>query len=171
MSDPQNPIDQLCPNCGLCCNGALFADVELRAADDRRQFKKLGLPLVKKGLVKVAFAQPCACFDGKLCQIYAERPRRCRLFACGLLKQVKAGRMQPALALKKITAAKKQIQKVEDLLQGMGQRDRSLPLTHRYSATMSVPLDLADDTRARRYGNLMFEMDRLMVGLQRDFLT
>ena len=44
-----NGIEQLCPNCGLCCDSTLFADVELRAGDDAKQLKKLGLTLEKKG--------------------------------------------------------------------------------------------------------------------------
>ena len=77
---PVNGIEQLCVNCGLCCDSTLFADVELRAGDDPKQLKKLGLSLQKKGRGKLAFAQPCACFDGQLCRIYGERPRRCRMF-------------------------------------------------------------------------------------------
>jgi len=30
----QSWVGQLCPACGLCCNGVLFADVELRAGDN-----------------------------------------------------------------------------------------------------------------------------------------
>src|ERR1035441_8546815 len=95
-------VDQLCPNCGLCCDSTLFADVELRAGDDPQRLAKLGLTIEKKGKNKLAFAQPCACFDGKLCGIYHDRPKRCRLFECGLLKRVDAGEMTPGAALKKI---------------------------------------------------------------------
>ena len=55
-------VHQLCPNCGLCCNGVLFADVELRAGDDAKKLKKLGLEPHPKPKTKMAFAQPCACF-------------------------------------------------------------------------------------------------------------
>ena len=60
--------------------------------------------------------QPCACFDGKLCKIYADRPRRCRLFECGLLKRVQDGEMTAALALKKIARARKLAEKVRELI-------------------------------------------------------
>ena len=80
ISQSADAVSQLCPNCGLCCNGVLFADVELRAGDDAKRLKDLGMTLEKKGQGKVAFAQPCACFDGKLCGIYADRPKRCRTF-------------------------------------------------------------------------------------------
>ncbi len=58
-------VSQLCPNCGLCCDSTLFADVELRKGDDPRRLQKLGLEIQQKTKTKLAFAQPCACFDGK----------------------------------------------------------------------------------------------------------
>jgi len=88
-----NGIEQLCPNCGLCCDSTLFADVELRASDNPARLSRLGLTLLKKTKFTTAFAQPCACFDGKLCQIYQDRPKRCQLFECGLLKRVEVGEM------------------------------------------------------------------------------
>src|ERR1700748_3549237 len=102
-----NGVEQLCPNCGMCCDSTLFADVELRAGDDPKRLAKLGVSIArkededehddqrdfKKGRSKLAFAQPCACFDGKFCGIYADRPKRCRLFECGLLKKVQAEKM------------------------------------------------------------------------------
>ena len=60
---PADFVSQLCPKCGLCCNGVLFADVELRKGDDAQRLAELGLSLEKKGRQQ-AFAQPCACFDG-----------------------------------------------------------------------------------------------------------
>src|ERR1035441_3049702 len=42
-------VAQLCPKCGLCCNGVLFADVELRKGDDVQRLAELGLSLEKKG--------------------------------------------------------------------------------------------------------------------------
>ena len=163
-------IDQLCPNCGLCCDSTLFADVELRAGDDAKRLKKLGLTLEKKGREKVAFAQPCACFDGKLCGIYRDRPKRCRRFECGLLKRVEAAEMTTDTALKKISEAKKRAGQVRELLRSLGQRDEAMALTHRYAETMSAPIDLSDATAAERRGELMLAVSDLMQLLQRDFL-
>jgi Fe-S-cluster containining protein len=163
-------IDQLCPNCGLCCDSTLFADVELRAGDDARRLKRLGLTLFQKTKTKLAFVQPCACFDGKLCQIYADRPNRCRKFDCGLLKRVEAGEMTPTAALKKISAAKTQAENVRALLRSLGQRDERMALTHRYADAMSRPIDLSDETGAERHGELMLAVNDLMTRLQRDFL-
>jgi Fe-S-cluster containining protein len=163
-------VDQLCPNCGLCCDSTLFADVELRAGDNSKRLQQLGLTLTNKGRGKLAFAQPCACFDGKLCGIYHDRPKRCRTFECGLLKRVAVKEMTASAALKKIADAKNQAQKVRGLLRALGQRDEAVALTHRYAAAMSEPIDLADDINADRHGELMLEVNDLMTRLQRDFL-
>jgi Fe-S-cluster containining protein len=162
-------IDQLCPNCGLCCDSTLFADVELRAGDDAGRLAELGLSLAKKG-GKLAFAQPCACFDGKLCQIYGDRPKRCRAFECGLLKRVEAGELTANVALKKISEAKKRAEQVRELLRSLGQREEQMALTHRYTAAMSAPVDLSDETNAERHGELMLAVNDLMSVLQREFL-
>jgi Fe-S-cluster containining protein len=165
-----NGIEQLCPNCGLCCDSTLFADVELRAGDDPKRLKQLGLALVQKTKSKLAFAQPCACFDGKFCGIYADRPRQCRKFECGLLKRVEAGEMTAGAALKKIALAKQHAEKVRTLLRESGQREERLTLTHRYAEAMRAPIDLADENSAERRGELMLAVSDLMQLLQRDFL-
>ena len=163
-------IDRLCPNCGLCCDSSLFADVELRAGDDPTQLKKLGLTLVPKTKTRLAFAQPCTAFDGKLCCIYHDRPKRCRLFECGMLIRVQSGDLSPALALRTIAAAKRQVKSVRKLLRALGQRDEQLALTHRYTAAMSQPIDLANPAQAKCHGQLMTAANELMARLQRDFL-
>src|SRR5215831_9411996 len=158
----QNSVEQLCPNCGLCCDSTLFADVELRAGDDAKRLKKLGLDLFQKTKTKTAFSQPCACFDGKFCKIYADRPKRCRLFECGLLKRVDAGEMTVNAALKKIDGAKKQAEHVRELLRSLGQRDEQMALSHRYAEAMGAPVDLSDETAVERHGELMLAVSDLM---------
>src|ERR1700722_1656509 len=163
-------IEQLCPNCGLCCDSTLFADVELRAGDDAARLASLGLKLHNKGRMKFAFSQPCACFDGTLCRIYGDRPKRCRLFECGLLKRVEAKEMTAKAALRKITDAKKRAGKVRELLQSLGQGDGQKALTHRYSEAMSAPVDMSDENDAELRGELMLAVNDLMQMLQKDFL-
>jgi len=162
-------VDQLCPNCGLCCDSTLFADVELRAGDDEKRLAQLGLSLKEKSRTKLAFAQPCACFDGKLCGIYADRPKRCRLFECGLLKKVGTGEMSAGAALKKISEARALATRVRDLLSALGQPQETMALTKCYEQAMHEPIDLAgDDTELR--GELMMAVNDLMQAVQRDFL-
>jgi hypothetical protein len=166
-----NGVEQLCPNCGLCCDSTLFADVEMRAGDDPKRLAKLGLTIEKKTQTKLAFAQSCACFDGKLCSIYTDRPKRCRTFECGLLKRVQAGELAADVALKIIAKTKLQAEGVRGLLRQLGQNDERLAMTKRYSQVMSAPIDLSDcENDSERRGELMLAVDELMRQLQRDFL-
>jgi uncharacterized protein len=180
LKESQKNIERLCPNCGLCCDGTLFADVELRTGDDARRLKKLGLSIRKKEnedehddekdlkKARQAFTQPCACFDGKFCAIYEDRPKRCRLFECGLLKKVNAGEMRPDAALKKIAKAKEAVKTVEDLLRSFGVRE-DMALSERYARAMSEPVDLTSGN-VEKHGELMQAYAELMRVLQRDFL-
>ena len=163
-------VEQLCPNCGLCCDSTLFADVELQKRDDVKLLAKLGLALEKKGRSKLAFAQPCACFDGKLCQIYHDRPQRCRKFDCGLLKCVDDETMTAAAALQKIADTKKRAETIRGLLRSLGQRDERMPLTQRYAEAISAPVDFSNEAQAEAHGELMLAVNDLMDRLQKDFL-
>jgi Fe-S-cluster containining protein len=148
----------------------LFADVELRRGDDAKRLAELGLSLVKKDRHQ-AFAQPCACFDGELCRIHNERPKRCRTFECGLLKRVQAGELDADEALKTIAQAKRQVEKVCKLLRGTGSDDARLALSQRYARAMSGPVDLsAGKVSTRRPGKLMATYRDLMLMLRGDFL-
>jgi hypothetical protein len=168
--EPAGAVSELCPKCGLCCNGVLFADVELRKGDDAQRLVELGLSLEKKSRQK-AFAQPCADFDGRLCRIYTGRPKRCRTFECGLLKRVQAGELDAKAALKAIAQAKHQVKKVCKLLRCAGSDDERLALSQRYGRAMSAPVDLsAGEASAGLPGKLMATYRDLMLMLQRDFL-
>jgi Fe-S-cluster containining protein len=165
-----NAIEQLCPACGLCCNGVLFADVELQKGDNAGRLIDLGMSLKKKGM-KRAFVQPCHCFDGKLCQIYADRPKRCATFECGLLKRVQSGVMPASAALKRIADTKKLAEEVRRLLRRLGDDDEQLALTKRYSRMMAKPIDLsADEDAGETRGELMLAVKELMHIFQREFL-
>ena len=165
-----NSVSQLCPNCGLCCNGVLFADVELQPGDNAERLIELGLSLKRKGR-KQTFFQPCRCFDGTLCGIYVERPQRCRTFECGLLKRVQSDEITADAALKQIAETKKIVEKIRRLLNRLGDHDEQLALTKRYANVMAQPIDLsAGDEGSDTRGELMLAVNDLMQVLQREFL-
>ena len=171
VSRRMDPVAKLCPACGLCCNGVLFGDVELRSSDDRRQLDRLGLDLFRKGR-KTAFRQPCACFDGVLCRIYKDRPGRCRTFECRLLKRVQSGSMHAGVALKVIRATKEVLESARGLVRQLGNSDEQLPLNQRCAVVISQPIDLAsggDLIKLRR--RLMFAASRLMQKLDKHFMS
>ena len=164
-------IDQLCPACGLCCNGVLFGDVELQRGDDAKKLAGLGVALFSKGRKKV-FNQPCACFVGGLCGIYEDRPARCRAFDCRALQRVQQGEITAAAALKAIAEAKRRSEEVLRLVRALGDVNEAQPLNRRYAAIMAQPMDLAgDETQLELRGELMLAVGRLVEVLERDFLT
>lgn len=166
-----NAVDQLCPQCGLCCNGVLFGDVELQRGDDAAQLAACGIGLFSKGR-KRAFSQPCSCFDGKLCAIYGHRPQRCRTFVCRQLRLVESAQLSTSAAERNIRAAKRCAEAVLRLVRDLGNLDEALPLNQRYAAIMAQPIDLAgDDETVEMRSELMLAVGQLMGLLEREFLV
>ena len=163
-------VAALCTQCALCCNGVLFADVRLQPGDDAAQLAKLGVPLKKRGAI-TRFIQPCSCLEGKLCGIYAERPRRCRTFECRLLQRTQAGEVTERAALKTIQATRRRAENVRRILRELGDTDETVPLSRRYQRMMRAPIDLAADERLGDLrGELMMAVAELVGALEHDFL-
>jgi Fe-S-cluster containining protein len=172
-TDIESAVTSLCPTCGLCCNGALFADVELKPAlgDNPNKLKSLGIPLRRKGR-KHCFIQPCPAFQNNLCAIYSDRPSQCRAFECAQVKRLAAGTVTQAAAQHSIRQALKLLKDVLGLLRQSGNHDEDQPLTGRYRDVMSRPLDLSQgDESFDLQGRLMKAMQDLMHALDRDFRT
>src|ERR1041385_9245230 len=100
--------NSLCLECGLCCNGVIFADGQLQPEDNAARLRELGLKFTATQNSKLKtqnFLQPCAAFGGCRCNIYSERPKYCRQFECLLLKNVKAGNIETVAARQIIRTA------------------------------------------------------------------
>lgn len=141
---------QLCLECGMCCNGVLFKDVELQPGDVAPKLRALGLPIKDApprgrpiprpdGVPvtgKQRFPQPCAALcAGNRCRLYADRPARCREFECAVLKAAAAGRIEVPQALRLIRTAQRRVESVLRLLRKVGDRDEHLPLRRRFRQT------------------------------------
>ena len=132
--NPDNS-NSLCLECGLCCNGVIFADVQLEPEDDARLLQSLGLKFAsnrKSQIVNRKFTQPCTAFAGCECKIYSDRPTYCREFECLLLKSVKAGQTKPPEAIRTIRSALRRVQKVKRLLKQLGDADETVALSKRF---------------------------------------
>ena len=161
------PVEQtLCLVCGLCCNGVLFADVQLQSGDEAARVQSLGLRLKSGGRCQPKLVQPCEGFDGSRCRIYADRPKYCAEFECLLLKGVKAGRTEPAVALRIIGRARELAEKVRRLLRELGDSEEELSLGARFrrTARRMESLEL-DETMADLHAKLtlaVHDLNRLM---------
>jgi hypothetical protein len=133
-------IDQLCLQCGLCCNGVLFRDVELQPGDDAQKLKSLGMPVKtsptrnsKPETRNHKFNQPCSALGADCrCRIYADRPARCRSFECALLLEVIAGETEVDPALKLIRSTRRKADKVLKLMRDIGDTNEAVSLSVRF---------------------------------------
>src|SRR5690349_9517032 len=137
---PMTPLltDTLCTNCGLCCDGTLFADVELVGEAEVARLELMGMEVENEGRNTGLLSQPCAALRGTRCGIYAHRPSCCRVFECHLLQNAKRGAVTVERALEHITDAKEQIQRVRARLDRLGNRDESLPIKERCAETLAA---------------------------------
>ena len=87
----RNLADTLCTSCGLCCDGTLFADVELVGQAEAARLEIMGLELDDGETNAGLLSQPCAALQGGRCGIYAYRPKCCRVFECHLLQNAQRG--------------------------------------------------------------------------------
>src|SRR5262249_18135273 len=123
--------DILCTQCGLCCDGSLFADVELTGRAESTGLEILGLEIEDDDSNGWQLLQPCAALQGRRCSIYAHRPQCCRTFECRLLQDVRRGAVSVKQGLKRILEALNEIRRAEELMEHLGQSATRLPLRER----------------------------------------
>jgi len=130
--------DTLCTNCGLCCDGTLFADVELVGQAELARLEIMGIEIENEGRNIGLLSQPCAALRGTRCGIYAHRPKCCRVFQCRLLQNAERGAVTVERALEQIADAREQIQQVRVMLRRLGNRDEDLPIKERCEETLAA---------------------------------
>lgn len=129
--------DRLCTRCGLCCDGSLFADVELAGRAEVTGLEVMGLAIEDDDADGALLLQPCVALRRKRCCIYAHRPQCCRTFECRLLLDVRCGAVGVEAAGEFIAGTLKQIGRMKELLARLGQRDERLPLNERCAEALA----------------------------------
>jgi uncharacterized protein len=94
----ETAAQSLCTQCGLCCTGVIFADVELRDEKEATAMECLGLEIEEEE-GRALLIQPCRGLRGRKCGIYAHRPDCCRSFECKVLKDFQSGEISVTKAL------------------------------------------------------------------------
>ncbi len=140
--------DTLCTRCGLCCDGTLFAEVELAGRGEATQLEAMGLDIDSDGTESLPL--PCAALRGTRCSVYAHRPGTCRTFECALLKDVRAGEVTVAHAGELISEARERLAHVRALLAELGQRASRLPLRERIAEALARDPSPDTATQQRR---------------------
>jgi Fe-S-cluster containining protein len=167
--------EDLCLSCGMCCDGTLYDFVKLEPGDDVQKLKELGLPVaVSRGKVPVArVSQPCAglCAN-RTCGVYSVRPRQCAIFECGVLKDLKAGRVSFAAALRQVKTTRRLSDRVRRLLRELGDADERRALGERFHRT-SERLEAGgiDDSAKAKFADLSLAVHRLKLQTLEKFYT
>ena len=141
--------DTLCTNCGLCCDGTLFADVELVGQAEVARLEIMGMDVEDEGRNTGLLSQPCAALRGTRCGIYAHRPKCCRVFECHLLQNAQRGAVSVERAMEHISDARGQIQQVRVMLGRLGNRDEGLPIKERCAETLAAKGGTSEAIRNR----------------------
>jgi len=162
--------DTLCTQCGLCCDGSLFADVELAGRKEAARLEAMGLEIEDDAATGAQLLQPCAALRGRRCTIYEHRPRCCRTFECRLLQDVRRGAVGAEDATEQIAEALKRIGRVKDLLAQLGQHDGRLPLMERCAEALAEDTDADPDVNRRR-DELEAAMSEVEGLIQKTFLA
>jgi Fe-S-cluster containining protein len=154
--------DTLCTQCGLCCDGTLFADVELTGQAEATRLEILGLEIEDDERAASVLSLPCAALRGTRCGIYAHRPKCCRTFECQLLQDVRRGAVTVARAEEHISEALQKIQRVRELLVQLGQRDVRLPLKERCAEALAGGASASREVNRKRA-----QLEDAMAGVER----
>jgi len=164
--------DTLCTRCGLCCDGSLFADVELAGRDEAAALEVMGLEIEDDEPGGGLLVQPCRALRGKRCGIYPHRPECCRTFECRLLQDVRRGAVAVERAGELIAEALKRVGRVRELAVELGQRDGRLPLKERCADALALAREAgAGPERNRKRAELETAMTAVEELLQKTFLA
>jgi len=154
--------DTLCTKCGLCCDGTLFADVELVGEAEAARLEIMGMEIENEDRVVGLLSQPCAALCGTRCGIYAHRPKCCRTFECHLLQSAQSGAVSVERALELVALAREQIRQVRTLLGRLGNRDEDLPIKERCQETLAADGGATSETIKGRS-----DLDAAMAALEK----
>jgi hypothetical protein len=154
--------DTLCTRCGLCCDGSLFADVELAGRAETTRVELLGLEVEDDDTRRPLLVLPCRALQGRRCGIYPHRPECCRTFECQLLQDVRRGAVGVERAKMQIADALKRIGRVNRLIEQLGPPDGRLPLKERCAEALALETRPSPATNRKRV-----ELERAMSAVER----
>lgn len=158
---------RLCSTCGMCCNGVLFFGAVLQPNDDPRALAALGLRVKKHGGA-LNLLQPCPAHQQGACNVYADRPVRCRVFVCRQLKELAEGNVTEGQVMEKIGEAITLVGRVRQLFEAAGDTRDHKAFVTRYASIFNEPLDPSPEAVEIR-AELQKTMKALEDVLTRDF--
>lgn len=161
--------DALCTKCGLCCDGTLFADVELAGQAEIARLVNMEMDVEVEDRTTALLSQPCTALRGTRCSVYAHRPKCCRTFECHLLQDAQRGAVTVERAREAIDDARGQVRAVKAILSQLGNRDVDLPIRERCAEALATEGASSSRTIAAR-AKLEAAMHALERSIEKTFL-
>lgn len=159
--------EALCTNCGLCCDGTLFEDVELKNEREALGLELMGVQIDTDAAP--ALPLPCTALDGRKCSIYKNRPGTCRRFECKLLQQTKLGNISTAEAKTTIKQTLDQAAVIKNLCKKIEGKKNNGSLREVYQSTVENHLSKKDPHDCL-YAKLTKEMNGLDIMVKKHFI-
>jgi Fe-S-cluster containining protein len=154
----EDELTRLCRECGACCDGTLFAWVELEVHERTRRPPRR-LSLVRDG---TAMVQPCEHHGARGCSIYDERPAACRSYRCALFERHRDERGPIEPRIDRVEKLRAVVARVRAVVGGPGEDDRGLwELLERQGRE--------DEAWLQRFPELALDVAELALRLRRDF--
>ena len=157
--EPQNSEQELCVQCGICCDNTLFDIVKLIEGEAQR------FPSLPKKEVEghEYFVLPCPHFDS-CCTIYMDTPSVCKSFRCQLLKDFsddKRTKERSLLIIKETKAFRDQI--VDQYFHSTGERLSLRQIEKALEATNK------ENKLERNLNTLLLKVELLNIQLAKHF--
>ena len=115
VSGRQALAEDLCTNCGLCCNGTVFKCAMIEQDEDTGALKAMGARFTVENQ-QIELVLPCvAHIDGR-CSVYPHRFKICESFRCKLLQDYLRGKVSRDRALEVVGETSLHTNRVEELI-------------------------------------------------------
>jgi Fe-S-cluster containining protein len=164
--------ENICINCGLCCDGSLYSRVRLKDGDDGETLMAHGLDLAEDDTGRF-FAQPCPRFAGGCCTIYADRPTKCRTYRCKLRHRYDAGTVSAGEA-KSLIRAIQAFDPANNIRPGLavlaGHQSGSIKRLLRDARQAVAGAENPTELR-RRHGEVLMRAMVMTRALEKDFIN
>ena len=161
---------ELCKDCGLCCDGTLFDKAVIGRGEELELAISLNLTITDDKN-KVSFKLPCHLFEGK-CSIYFSNKRfnMCKTFYCKLLKKFKKIEIDFSSTLQMVQTARAKADELRSLLltfEELSDINTVLELSRRMQ---KLKRSFPDEILFRKkYGNVLITLYGLNETLNRHF--
>jgi Fe-S-cluster containining protein len=154
MTDLERELTTLCTTCGVCCNGVMFAYVEV-APDELRPETRRRLQVLDG---EKRFTLPCRGHAPEGCQVYEDRPQICRGYTCLLYEEHKASPVELDRKLRRVARVKELVASIR--ARRKASHHEWLPQAIAEMLSVGKPSDVEPE--------LLLDIAELAMRLQRD---